>query len=295
MHLAVNSGVVQPGVTVFDYGCGRGDDIRRLARSGITCDGWDPHFRPDTPRQAADVLNLGFVLNVIEDSKERDRVLADAWALTKRVLVVAVRTTSEAPRGQGQQFGDGLVTERATFQKFYGHGEFRSWIESHLDTQVVSVEPGIVFIFRDAGDREDFLARRVRQTRVARTRVRQADRLYDLHREAIDSLLEFFTNHGRAPRADEFQHPALLEELGSGPAAVNVLRRLVGNAQSSPASRWPSRTISSSTSLSVGSEVARDSASFQTIFGTTSERTSVPIGLRAERAISCCSRLAIEC
>ena len=228
MRLAVESRVIRSGVTVFDYGCGRGDDIRRLTGSGIACHGWDPHFRPDTPRQPADVLNLGFVLNVIEDPQERDRVLADAWALTERVLIVAVRTHSEASLGHVHEFGDGLVTGRATFQKLYGHGELRSWIEARLSTSVVSVEPGIVFVFRDARDRQDFLARRLRQTRVARARVRQADRLYDLHREAIDSLLAFYANHGRAPKAEEFAHSALLEEVGSVGAAVNVLRRLVG-------------------------------------------------------------------
>ena len=228
MRLAVESGVVRPGVTVFDYGCGRGDDIRRLTGSGIACHGWDPHFKPDTPRQSADVLNVGFVLNVIEDPQERDRVLADAWALTECVLIVAVRTRSEASIGHVREFGDGLVTERATFQKFYGHGELRSWIEAQLSTSVVSVEPGIVFVFRDARNRQDFLARHLRQTRVARARVRQVDRLYDVHREAIDSLLGFYVNHGRAPKADEFAHPALLEEMGSVGAAVNVLRRLVG-------------------------------------------------------------------
>ena len=232
MRLAVDSGVVRPGVTVFDYGCGRGDDIRRLTNSGISCEGWDPHFRPDVRRQSADVLNLGFVLNVIEDAQERDRVLTDAWALTKRVLVVAVRTKSDAPRGKAvQEFSDGLVTGRATFQKFYGHSEFRTWAEGLLGTPAVSVEPGIVFIFRDSRDREDFLLQRVRQTQVGRTRVREADRLYDLHREAIDSLLDFFAEHGRAPKADEFTHRALLEEVGSARAALSVLRRLLGRSR----------------------------------------------------------------
>ena len=228
MRLAIESGLVRPGVTVFDYGCGRGDDIRRLASSGITCEGWDPHFRPDAPRRPAEVLNLGFVLNVIEDPEERDRVLADAWALTERVLFVAVRTKSEASTGHVQKFGDGLVTERATFQRFYDHGELRSLVEAQLGTSVISVEPGIVFVFRDARDHQDFLARRLRQTRSARTRVRQADRLYDLHRKAFDSLLNFFANHGRAPKADEFTHSELLEEMGSARAALNVLQRLVG-------------------------------------------------------------------
>lgn len=228
MRLAVESGIVRPGVTVFDYGCGHGDDIRRLKSSGITCQGWDPHFRPDIPRQAAHVVNLGFVLNVIEDPHERNRVLADAWALTERVLLVAVRTHSEVSLSQAHEFGDGLVTHRSTFQRLYGHGELRNWIEGVLGTSIVSVEPGIVFVFRNSRDRQDFLAQHLRQTRVAQGRIRQADRLYDRHREAIDSLLNFYAYHGRAPKADEFVYPGLLKEIGSVGASVNILRRLVG-------------------------------------------------------------------
>src|SRR5215472_7550214 len=31
----------------FDYGCGRGDDIRGLAANGIAAYGWDPHYAPE--------------------------------------------------------------------------------------------------------------------------------------------------------------------------------------------------------------------------------------------------------
>ena len=37
---------------------------------GLDAVGWDPHFAPDTPKEPTDVVNLGFVINVIEDSDE---------------------------------------------------------------------------------------------------------------------------------------------------------------------------------------------------------------------------------
>jgi hypothetical protein len=51
---------------VFDYGCGRGDDLRGLAENGLQAAGWDP-FYPDGALAPADIVNLGFVINVIED------------------------------------------------------------------------------------------------------------------------------------------------------------------------------------------------------------------------------------
>lgn len=56
---------------VFDYGCGRGDDIAGLNEIGIQCTGWDPHYASENSISNADVVNLGFVVNVIEDPAER--------------------------------------------------------------------------------------------------------------------------------------------------------------------------------------------------------------------------------
>src|SRR2546423_14053216 len=63
----LRDGLVAKGMTFFDYGCGRGEDIELLTAEGVLCGGWDPAYRPDTPRQEADVVHLGYVLNVIDD------------------------------------------------------------------------------------------------------------------------------------------------------------------------------------------------------------------------------------
>lgn len=77
----------------------------------------DPHFAPEAPRGPAQVVNLGFVLNVIEDPSERSEALRSLYGLTERVLAVAVMP---ARKGGGTDFADGVVTTRRTFRKYFG-------------------------------------------------------------------------------------------------------------------------------------------------------------------------------
>src|SRR5689334_10856292 len=71
---------------LFDYGCGHGENITLLQAQGITCEGWDPVFRPEARLASADIVNLGYVINVIEDAAERAATLKQAWDLTNRIL-----------------------------------------------------------------------------------------------------------------------------------------------------------------------------------------------------------------
>lgn len=85
---------------LFDYGCGRGDDVRGLLENGLDAAGWDPYHAPDRPIQAADIVNLGFVINVIEDFDERLEALTRACSLAERLLVVSVMLANQNdPRG----------------------------------------------------------------------------------------------------------------------------------------------------------------------------------------------------
>lgn len=83
-------GLISEDCSVLDYGCGRGEDVGLLQKSGFAAEGWDPYFRPAAPLHPADVVNLGYVLNVIEDRAERADTLRKAYALARRALVVAV-------------------------------------------------------------------------------------------------------------------------------------------------------------------------------------------------------------
>jgi hypothetical protein len=84
VKLLLEYGQLKSGETFFDYGCGLGADVRGL-HLGYMAEGWDPVHAPESEKRLADVVNLGYVLNVIEDPAERLETLLDAWGLAKRL------------------------------------------------------------------------------------------------------------------------------------------------------------------------------------------------------------------
>ena len=58
MQHLLRFGFLDGSRSLFDYGCGRGDDLRLLTELNVPASGWDPVFRPDAGRQSADIVNL---------------------------------------------------------------------------------------------------------------------------------------------------------------------------------------------------------------------------------------------
>ncbi|RUX45113.1 peptidase m15a, partial [Mesorhizobium sp. M4A.F.Ca.ET.050.02.1.1] len=87
--LMIRYGMLQPDHELFDYGCGRGDDVATLRANGYSAFGWDPNFLPGGERRPADIVNLGFVINVIEDPHEREETLRAAWGYASRGMAVS--------------------------------------------------------------------------------------------------------------------------------------------------------------------------------------------------------------
>src|SRR3954468_13938431 len=156
----LRDGLVGKGVTFFDYGCGRGEDVELLSAEGVACSGWDPAYRPDAPRQEADVVNLGYVLNVIEDPEERAATLRSAYALCRQLLVASAQVLV-AGRGKAPvEFGDGVLTGRGTFQKFYEQGELKAYLEEQLQAEAIPAAVGVFYLFKDESRLQQFLANR---------------------------------------------------------------------------------------------------------------------------------------
>ena len=84
----IRFGYLDGNFSVFDYGCGRGDDLHVLRENNIDADGWYPHFASENEIKKADIVNLGFVINVIEDLDERIYALKKSFELARYVLVV---------------------------------------------------------------------------------------------------------------------------------------------------------------------------------------------------------------
>ena len=231
VQLASAWGVITADTSVFDYGCGRGEDIETLNSLGVGASGWDPHFRPDAERVVADVVNLGYVVNVIPTPTERHEVLRAAWDLTRRAMVISARTETELRNlGRAQPHGDGYVTAHGTFQKFYTQAELRSWIDSALETESIALAPGVFVAFKHEEDTNDFLVR-ARSRRQVAVRVSRSDRIYEGHRELLDELMTFFSERGRLPADDEQRGltSRLSEAIGSTRKAWKVAASVTPN------------------------------------------------------------------
>lgn len=228
VRLAVDDGLIAAGATsVLDYGCGRGGDVARLARAGVQCTGWDPHHRPGGTLAPSDVVNLGYVVNVIENPQERQATLRRAWALARNVLLVSARLTTDSRDLEGVPFRDGLRTSTGTFQKLYTQEELRAWIDSTLGgVRSAAAAPGVFFVFRHPALEHEWLLRRVRRTQ---RRAPISRELLAQHEELLRPLVEFVSDRGRLPRALELDAgPAIEREFGTLRNAFAVIRRVTG-------------------------------------------------------------------
>jgi DNA phosphorothioation-associated putative methyltransferase len=222
----LRDGLVGKEATVFDYGCGRGEDLELLAAEGINCSGWDPAYRPDAPRQEADVVNLGYVLNVIEDPKERAATLQQAWGLCRQLLVVSAQVLLAGRRKEPVEFGDGVLTGRGTFQKFYEQNELKSYLEVQLETEAIPAGIGTFYLFKDETRRQEFLANRFRR-RAILPRRRIAELRLEETRQALEPLMEAMAALGRLPDPTEFPGtPAIIDRFGSLKRAFGVIQRI---------------------------------------------------------------------
>jgi DNA phosphorothioation-associated putative methyltransferase len=105
-----------------------------------------------------DVVNLGYVLNVIENPEERATTLKSAWLLCRQLLAVSAQVLV-AGRGKNPvEFGDGVLTERGTFQKFYDQTELKSYLESCAEAEAIPPGSAPSYLFKDEARQQQFLA-----------------------------------------------------------------------------------------------------------------------------------------
>lgn len=159
LRQSLRDGLITPDLSVLDYGCGRGQDVARLRKMSVDAHGWDPHFAPDTRLVSRDVVLLNYVLNVIEDPKERKDAVSRAWSLATKAMVVATRLHWERSSVNGAELSDGIITSRNTFQHFFAPRELRDLVEGITGTKCISPVPGVVYAFRRDEDRFAYLAR----------------------------------------------------------------------------------------------------------------------------------------
>jgi DNA phosphorothioation-associated putative methyltransferase len=228
MQCLARHGFLDGGFSVFDYGCGKGDDIRHLTTNAIPVAGWDPHYATEQPKQPADIVNLGFVINVIENYQERLEALLGAYDLTRQVLVVSAMLFNQNAL-KGQAFNDGIITQRNTFQKYFTQTELKEFLSDTLETDAISVAPGIFFIFKDQDAEQRFLLNRQRSHRnilrlshrpfiPALPKLSRNEKKYLNFRHLLDPLWQQTLELGRLPEKTEIDN---LIELTQSFGTVN--------------------------------------------------------------------------
>src|SRR5437763_5260240 len=226
----LRDGLLDASKRLFDYGCGHGRDIALLRDLGIGCEGWDPAHRAEVQRERAEVVNLGYVINVIEDPEERARALRSAWELAMGVLAVSAQVMLATSDREYAPFGDGVVTSRGTFQKYYRQHELCAYLEEQLGADALPAAPGIFYLFKDETAKQEFLASRYRRA-VAVPRRRISELLFEQNQEVLVPFMECLTRLGRLPGPEECpQIPALIERFGSVKRAFALVRRVTDAA-----------------------------------------------------------------
>ena len=207
----------------FDYGCGHGEDVTRIAQRGYTSSGWDPYYYPDNPLKAADIVNLGYIINVIEDVQERRDALVKAWSLTKKILIVSAQILVDNRQRGLLAYGDGILTSRNTFQKYFEQEELKTYIDNVLEANAIAVGLGVFLVFRDRKQAEIFRASRF-VSRLTTPRVYRELRNFKDYQELLTPLMEFFTKRGRLPVQGELaEEEAIKEEFKSYRRAFNLI------------------------------------------------------------------------
>ncbi|MGR5468684.1 DNA phosphorothioation-associated putative methyltransferase [Vibrio astriarenae] len=235
MKSLVKHGYLEGSHSIFDYGCGRGDDLRELEAHGLDAVGWDPNFRPDSDKISSDIVNIGFVLNVIEDQDERLEALMGAWELANKFLVVSVMLANENYIAQFKPYKDGVITSRNTFQKYYAQSEIKAYIERTLQEEAITVAPGIFYVFKDKVEEQLYLQSKYKrhhkwQQLTSPEPVESKDKaklLITQHQELFDAFWNRCLELGRVPANDEFEKSEQVRELiGSHKKVFTLLQEM---------------------------------------------------------------------
>lgn len=235
-------GYLNGDFSILDYGCGLGDDATELEAHGLNIHAWDPVHRPDVKKTPCDIVNLGFVLNVIEDQQERQDTLKAAYQYTNKLLLVSVMLANEAKQEHFKPYKDGVITSRNTFQKYFSQAQIRNYIEQVLNVKTTPFGQGIIAVFKSAELEEahhlelqfqNFNWQHITQ-RPAPKIINKAEQksLFEKHHDLLSDFWQHCLHLGRMPANDEFeQSSAIRHTFNSHNKAFKLLQGYYDQAE----------------------------------------------------------------
>jgi DNA phosphorothioation-associated putative methyltransferase len=242
IKMLIQSELLTEGSSIFDYGCGHGADVTGLTNLGHNVAAWDPVHRPEGERRKSDFVNLGYVINVIENPVERVETLCKAWDYTEKLLVVSAMVSGGDSYVNARAYGDGVITNSNTFQKYFEQSELQAYIETVLHQDAIAAAPGVFFVFRHEADQHDYLAKRSRRiidwgaltARLGFGAANPRDRkprlsIYERHKELLEDFWKVYLEIARPPHADEYERSEDVRRIcQSVPRAVSLFEEKYG-------------------------------------------------------------------
>jgi len=210
----------------FDYGCGKGDDVAGLIELGFNASGWDPAFKPNTTIDRAEIINLGFVLNVIENPSERISVLKKAWELADGALMISVISKYDMPGTSLNRLNDGYVSNAGSFQKYYEPGELKNYVDEILDIESLPVTPFQVLCFKNEDYEQSYLATSSSSFRTSsisiapihplrKSRISKCiEDFIASDQDAWEEIIGIFQEYGISPPVSYFSSQEILQTCG---------------------------------------------------------------------------------
>ncbi|MEN8636687.1 DNA phosphorothioation-associated putative methyltransferase [Pseudoalteromonas distincta] len=228
-------GYLNGDYSILDYGCGLADDATELEAHGLNINAWDPVHRPNGCKQNSDIVNLGFVLNVIESVHERTETLKNAYQYTNQLLLVSVMLANEAKQEHFKQYKDGVITKWNTFQKYYSQAQIRAYIEQTLNVKTMAFGQGIIAIFKcpqleEAHHLElqfqNYDWQHITQKAALKALPKaQQETLFEKHQTLLNDFWQHCLHFGRPPANDEFEQSTTLRKyFASHNKAFNLLQ-----------------------------------------------------------------------
>ena len=226
----LRDGLLENSKTLLDYGCGHGRDLELLESMEIDCNGWDPKYRPDGDKRSADIVNLSYVINVIEDLEEREQTVRESWGLCKELFTVAAQIEFAAPDKEQTSYGDGVLTSRNTFQKYYNQHELQEYIQRITQVDAIPAAPGIFYVFRCEEAKQRFVASRYHR-RITVPQRRISEVVFENNKDILEPLMESLAAYGRLPSTEEFQQTTeIIERLGSMNRAFKLIQKVTNES-----------------------------------------------------------------
>lgn len=227
MGALLDTSLISLDTEIFDFGCGRGDDIAILAHNKFkNVSGWDPHYAPDNPiPQCSDYVTLSFVLNVIEDPQERHEVLKKAYSIAAKALVFSVMLEHQADLKLSKPMNDGFVSSKNTFQKYYDHDDVVALVSEQLDESAIKLAPGVYIVFKDKGLEQEYLFKRQLGLLVDTPSQAGNDKVETYVASLVDKMRDQIMSFGRMPKPSELPEK-FASQLSKASVSYTRLSRL---------------------------------------------------------------------